>query len=348
MWEKDLPTVSFIIPTFNSEKILPECLSSIANQDYPKEKIEILVVDGGSTDSTLDIAKRFGARIIVREEYKFDQERRRSIGMLEAKNEILAYIDSDNIIPYSSWLREMVKPFLDNPDVVGTQTLLYGYDPSDTLMNRYFALFGVNDPIAYYFNKRDRISWLEYGSKWPLMGKAIDMGSYFIVRFEPEETPTLGCNGYLVRKALLSKAKSDPENFFHTDVNYDLITQGHNTFAIVKNHIYHKTSADFPTFIKKRVYYMLKYHLHNIDKRRYKLYDARKDTLKLIYFILISLTFVKPLYDSLRGYTQIHDIAWFLHPLLCFSTVVVYSLATIIGLIEKALNHINSGRNNRL
>jgi len=49
------PLVSVIIPTLNSAKTLKDCLESIVAQDYPKDKIEIIIADGSSTDGTLEI-----------------------------------------------------------------------------------------------------------------------------------------------------------------------------------------------------------------------------------------------------------------------------------------------------
>ena len=58
------PSVSVIMPTYNSGKTIRMSLESIKNQSLDQNLIEILVVDGGSTDNTIDIAKEFNCRII--------------------------------------------------------------------------------------------------------------------------------------------------------------------------------------------------------------------------------------------------------------------------------------------
>src|SRR3989344_1152398 len=49
------PAVSVVIPAYNEEKGIAACLDSIQQQQYPKEKVEIIVVDDGSTDDTLSV-----------------------------------------------------------------------------------------------------------------------------------------------------------------------------------------------------------------------------------------------------------------------------------------------------
>lgn len=56
MYQK-LPTISIVIPTLNEAVYIEECLKSVFRQNYPLNKLEVFIVDGGSSDNTLSIAK---------------------------------------------------------------------------------------------------------------------------------------------------------------------------------------------------------------------------------------------------------------------------------------------------
>lgn len=326
----NLPSLSVIIVTYNCAQNLEKCLDQIIYQNYPSDKIEILVVDGGSTDETCEIARKKGARVIVNGEYQENQEARREIGMKNAKNEILAYIDSDNIIPHEDWLLEMVKPLIDDASIIGTQTLRYTYLKDGSVLNRYYGLFGVSDPVAYYLKKMDRISWAVGG--WNLRGSVLEENEdYYKVKFDYTKLPTIGCNGFLIRREILEKVDCDPERFFHIDVTYDLAKLGLNTYGIVKNDVIHLTGDTFYRSLKKRVSYMKLHHQQYGDFRRYKVYDSSEmvDNLNLLKFIIYSATFIKPTFDSFKGFLKIRDMAWFLHPFMCFGITVAYGYATI-------------------
>lgn len=332
----DLPSLSIITVSLNCERILEECYFRIVDQDYPKDKIEMLLIDGGSTDKTKEVARKFGAKII-NAGFPENQEARRAIGLFSSKNDILVYIDSDNLLPNDNWLLKMIEPFLKDKKIIATQTLRYEYIPTDKLLNRYFSLFGVNDPVPYYFNKRDRISWME--NKWNLLGKVVDENdNYYTIEFEPEKLPTLGCNGFLIKRKILLKAKCSIDFFFHTDVLYDLAKMGFNRYGIVKNSIIHATgNISFMTSLKKRLVYMKKHTQDMSSNRRYSIYNSKKiiDNLKLVKFIFITISSIVPFYDSLRGYLRIRDFAWFLHLPMCWGTLVVYTLACIESFFKK-------------
>ncbi|MEM1582869.1 MAG: glycosyltransferase [Candidatus Bathyarchaeia archaeon] len=84
------PLVSIIIPTFNSGKTIELCLKSITEQTY--KNIETIIVDNYSSDNTVEKAKQYNAKIIIR---RLERSPARNLGAEEAKGEYLLFIDSD-------------------------------------------------------------------------------------------------------------------------------------------------------------------------------------------------------------------------------------------------------------
>lgn len=123
--------ISVIIPTLNEEKYLPKCLSSLTSQSR-KEIREIIVVDGGSTDRTVQLARKYSDRVLV--ELGETVGASRNIGASEAEGEILAFIDADTIASVD-WLEEIVRSFHEEPGAVGVTgpTLPYGGTKLDQL-----------------------------------------------------------------------------------------------------------------------------------------------------------------------------------------------------------------------
>lgn len=319
-----VPTLSIIIATYNSQRTLEGCLKSIRIQDYHQEKIEIILVDGGSTDKTIAIGKKYQAKIIQKP--GVPAEAAKSYGFMMAKGELIADFGSDNVLPKKTWLKELIQPLQENKEIIASYPLCYTYRPKDTIFNRYVALFGVNDPVPFYLGKADRQSYFDNGYQLP--GEAKDCGGYYKVTFTPENLPTVGANGFVVRKRVLKKARVDPEHYFHIDVIYDLVCQGYNKFAVIKTSIIHDTADTFFLLLKKRSRYFSSLYLKQFDKRRYHIV-TKKDYGNLLLFIFFSLTFVQPLSVSIRGYLRKQDIAWFIHPPFCFLITLVYAQAVL-------------------
>lgn len=91
---ESLPLVSVIIPNFNGGRFLEETLSSVVSQDYPR--LEIILVDGGSSDDSMKIAERFPDVIVIREK-DTGQAHAINRGLLRASGDILAYLNSDDL-----------------------------------------------------------------------------------------------------------------------------------------------------------------------------------------------------------------------------------------------------------
>ena len=333
-----LPKISIMIVTLNNERTIEECIKRIKTQDYPKNLIEYLNIDGGSTDSTKEILMRYGFKI-VNSFIKKNAEAQRAIGIKEAKNELIVSLDADNYLPDDTWLKQMIQPFLDDSRVIHSSTMHYTYRAKDTLYNRYCALFGVVDPIVYYLSKQDR---LPQNSKRWIGGNIVkETGDYYIVEFTKESLPTVGCNGVVYKKnILLNYAKSSTSDFLHIDVFADLINKGFNRYAIVKNDVIHDKAVNLTSLMKKRIAFLSDYYLKTDKrgpKRRYLIYNPKKitDNIKLLLFIIYTITFIKPIIDSIRGYIVIRDSAWFLHPVICWVYLYAYSFATLKRVLTK-------------
>lgn len=334
-----LPTISVVVATHNSSRTIGRCLASIRSQRYPQDRIEIIIADGASRDTTRGIASGYNVRWVAVDPAKQSAEYNKATGIRHAKNEILAMIDHDNVLPHDVWFQNMTQPLLEQKDVVGVETLRYHYDPTTSLLDRYFALFGAGDPLVWYMGKADRLSYIYDTYKGPSTVK--DCGGYYTVRFKPETMPTIGANGFLVRRALLMKyAKTSPGMYFDMDVNVDLILKGYDTFAFVKDSILHLTGyGSVLNFLKRRMLFFGQYQRGldiSSDKpvRRYGILSKR-GIFELFFSIFICATVVIPIIDSIRGFRKIRDIAWFLHPFLAFSFVVMYSWVIITSLVTR-------------
>ena len=108
-------SVTFNIATLNDEKRLKKCLYYIKRLNYNHRKIRINVIDGGSKDKTLKIAKRYGCKII-HNKYIL-AEPALYLGYKNTKTEYAVYMATDNIVFDKNWLNKILKPFELNDEV---------------------------------------------------------------------------------------------------------------------------------------------------------------------------------------------------------------------------------------
>jgi glycosyltransferase involved in cell wall biosynthesis len=93
--DKTLPTISIIIPTYNSEKVIESCLKAAKNQNYPKNKFEVIVVDNYSKDRTVSIAKSLGAKVFLLSGVPSQGCAQRNLGAEKSKSAYLFFLDHD-------------------------------------------------------------------------------------------------------------------------------------------------------------------------------------------------------------------------------------------------------------
>jgi mycofactocin glycosyltransferase len=107
-----LPTVSIVIPVKDRADELQRCLESIARIDYPKENLQLIVVDDGSRDMSAEVARQHGALVVASGGTGRGPAAARNVGARAASGDILAFIDSD-CTASTGWLAELAPVFED-------------------------------------------------------------------------------------------------------------------------------------------------------------------------------------------------------------------------------------------
>lgn len=322
-----MKSVSILIPTLNSERVLGRCLESIAAQSYPRDLIEIVIADGGSTDATLTTARQYTDKIHTNPGKT--GEAGKAVALAHARGDVVAFIDSDNILPQSDWLARMIAPFEDG-EIVGAEPLEYTWRRQDAALIRYGALMGMGDPLCLFLGNYDRYNFIT--RKWTEVPvSAEDCGGWLKITLDPKRLPTIGANGFLVRRAALANC-SVKDYVFDIDVVYELLRQGPCKFAKVKIGIVHLFARDLRTLARKQLRRITDYSFYSrSNQRKYPwkgLYRAG-----IAKFIVYCLTIFPLLAQSLIGFSRKRDAAWFLHPIACWITLIAYGYGTLRSLL---------------
>ena len=154
-----LPTVSVIVPVYNGEQDLLGLLDRLMEQTYPADKVEYLLVDNASIDSTADIlisaVEKFasnGLTLKAMSEGKIQSAyAARNTAILAATGEFIAFTDAD-CYPHSDWLTALMQPFTD--EKVGLVAGRIAAFPGKTLLERYAErknMMHQEDTLAHPF-----------------------------------------------------------------------------------------------------------------------------------------------------------------------------------------------------
>lgn len=137
--------ISVIIPTFNEEENIAQCLVSLSHQTIPRSEYEIIVVDGGSKDKTCEIAKKYADLVFTQTSKKVGGAR--NDGIMASKGEICATTDADCILP-PNWI-ELLRDDFKDPGVAQVYGPVY---PIENTMGNKFSLLLANtfSRVGYY------------------------------------------------------------------------------------------------------------------------------------------------------------------------------------------------------
>jgi GT2 family glycosyltransferase/glycosyltransferase involved in cell wall biosynthesis len=118
------PKVSIIVVNFNGVKFLKDCFNSLFNLNYPKSKLEIIMVDNGSTDNSIEFVRNNFPKVKILKNDVNNYCRANNLGINRAKGEYIAFLNNDTKVE-KDWLSELVKIISEDNRIgaVGGKTL---------------------------------------------------------------------------------------------------------------------------------------------------------------------------------------------------------------------------------
>lgn len=141
---KRLPSVTVAVPAYNEEKTLAKTVNSLLNLDYPKEKLDIIIVDDGSTDRTYEIAKSFKENNVrIFKKKKQGKAAALNFALKHCRTEFFGALDADSFVNRDA-LKKMVGYFEDKKVIAVTPSLKI-YNPKTILqkIQRIEYLIGI-------------------------------------------------------------------------------------------------------------------------------------------------------------------------------------------------------------
>lgn len=317
--------VSFVIPTLNSTRYLGTCLASIRAQDFDGSRIEILVVDGGSTDTTRAVATSYGARLL--ENSDRTAEAGKAIGARSASHELLAFVDSDNELIGNDWLKRMTAPFTD-PTIAAAESLFWDVtSPRLSRIDRYCALMGMNDPLCLFLGNYGRFSYL--AERWTgLPVRTVQRDGYLEMQPSHDAVmPTMGANGFIVRRDVLLSILRGPR-MFDIDCACELGRLEDWHIARVPTSVAHYFASGLRDYARKTRRRAQDFHYFAARGERTYPWEELSRT-RVAQFCAYTLLVVPTMVQAMRGFSHRPDTAWLIHPLACWITLGVYASETL-------------------
>jgi glycosyltransferase involved in cell wall biosynthesis len=270
------PTITITVPVHNEEHRLPQLLGSIAKQNYPQSNIEVLVVDGGSTDRSLQKCSSFACTVLHNPSR--DPEVGKTIGCSHASGDLHMYMDADMEWSDDESLSNLVRPWQQNGGLAGSFPR-YAVDPHDPPFNRYLSSHPLyQDPLMRFMS--------------PQIGDTIvsTQDSYALCEFEEGKVPVVGVMLYPTSFVNEIVSASGPGwRWIDADFAVQCAERRLGPFAYVPSaRIYHRSAMTPRLYLSKLRRNIRTVYFPTVDSRRstYAAWDSKADLVRLMVWIV--------------------------------------------------------------
>jgi glycosyltransferase involved in cell wall biosynthesis/peptidoglycan/xylan/chitin deacetylase (PgdA/CDA1 family) len=293
------PKVTIVVPTYNEQSMIDRCLQSILTQDYPPDRLEVLVIDAGSTDDTVTRARRYpGVRVIANPAR--DAETAKEIGLREARSDLFMYLDADAEYTQAGWLMAMVGPLRDDPTLVASFTRFVAR-PHASPLERYLNYHPLQlGPLL-------RELCVEIGETlW------LDRATYAVCCFSGGRVPPIGLCLYRV-ECLRAIAGQPGFRWIDIAIPVLLAQAGHAHFAYVPHAgIYHgRPAATLRSLVARQQRNVVHVYFPTFDTRAYRYveFSSPREVTRLLRWVVGVNLLLLPLFVALRDSWRWRDLA---------------------------------------
>ncbi len=303
--------LTITIPTFNEEKDLPACLQSIVSQTLRK-KVEVIIVDNESLDSTLKIAKSFKSRLnlkILSNKIK-DAEVSKMLGFRKASGKYFMYLDADMRFSHANTIEKLLFPLERNKQIAGTfiKFLVNKRHPPLTRLLSYDEF--QRDPIFRFFTLCINDVLLRKEKE------------YWLCSCSPGKVPPQGLMIY--RKKLIKKYARTQNQLIDNEIPAVLAESGNNLFAFVPSTgVEHLLLRSLFELSRKRIRNLERTYYPNKEQRKFAWISWKKDWPKAGIWLLYTHSIFPFLFSWYKAF-KYKDTCFLAEPAL--NLVSTYSI----------------------
>lgn len=330
-------TFTIIIATFNSMKTLPLTLDAILRQSVGIENIEVLLVDGFSTDGTRDIQTKYPFVKLI-DNPLVDPVNAKYLGYTKASCNYIIYLDHDEVLENTDSLLLKKKSFEENSSLVAISTSGYKNPEGYSFLNQYINDFG--DPFsAFYYNlsKDFRFFIKEMKKKYHT-----SMETDLYISFDFKTTVNLPlielcAAGSCIRKSYLDLISLSPMDI---PLVFLKIVKSDYTWGVSKNdYLIHYSSEEFDKY-KNKIKWRIRNNIFHLDSLGKSGFTGRENQssiqqkIKKTLFIPYNFLIIPVIAHAILLSIKHKSLKYLTHVPLSFYTalwIIFYLLLKIVG-----------------